>query len=334
MRATPDGVTLALGNELTETGEGIGEGDWYRRTTKWNRYRPGLPILSALTGIAAVIASSLHQIHGKEAGKIAFLPYMLLGATINAVAVGFASKFYSDNLSDVKIEPVRHKLPKQKIWLHRDGTVGIISTKGAGNNVDGAKGRIVIGVNNQEEGEDKGWRYYDKYIDFPEKKKDRKAFWATVKKAHPLLAKDAKLQTNEEKRLLAQARQNIKKKKLGEGSNIVIERDKIWLRSGEPGKENSAIYVDNKSDPKRVGLYSYNQGKPAEFARIAIFQNDGQISLDNKKRNGIISLESKNQIKLQTEGDVFIKAGGQKQIYFKSKAGFQNAIEHKNFRAQ
>jgi type VI secretion system secreted protein VgrG len=334
MRATPDGVTLALGNELTETGEGIGEGDWYRRTTKWNRYRPGLPILSALTGIAAVIASSLHQIHGKEAGKIAFLPYMLLGATINAVAVGFASKFYSDNLSDVKIEPVRHKLPRQKIWLHRDGTVGIISTKGAGNNVDGAKGRIVIGVNNQEEGEDKGWRYYDKYIDFPEKKKDRKAFWATVKKAHPLLAKDAKLQTNEEKRLLAQARQNIKKKKLGEGSNIVIERDKIWLRSGEPGKENSELYIDNKSDRKQVGLYSYNQGKSAQWARIAVFQKDGQISLNNTKRDGIIAIESKKQIKLETDDDIFIKAGGQKHIYFKSKAGFQNAIEHRNFKAQ
>ena len=350
MRATPDGVTLALGNELTETGEGIGDGDWYRKTTKWDRLKPGLPILSAITSIAAMIVSSLHQTHGKEAGKISFFPYMLLGGVINAIAIGFASKFYDDNLSDVKIEPVRHKLPRQKIWLHRDGTIGIISTKGIDTRkhplegspeqirqkeIDGSKGRIVIGVNNQEEGEDKeGWQYYDKYIDFPEKKKDRKAFWATVKKARPALVKATNKQalTADEQGLLAQVRQKIKRRKLGEGSNIVIERDKIWLRSGEPGKENSAIYVDNKSDSKRVGLYSYNQGKQAEFARIAIFQNDGQISLDNKKRDGIISLESKKQIKLKTDDHVFIGAGGQKQIYIKSKAAFSGAIEHPNFK--
>jgi hypothetical protein len=75
MRATPDGVTLAVGNELTETGEGIGDGDWYRKTTTKDKWKQStLPILSAITSIAAMIVSSLHQIHGKEAGKISFVP--------------------------------------------------------------------------------------------------------------------------------------------------------------------------------------------------------------------------------------------------------------------
>jgi len=334
MRATPDGVTLSLGNELTETGEGIGEGDWYRKTTKWDRLKPGLPILSAITSIAAMIVSSLHQIHGKEAGKIAFLPYMVVGATINAIAIGFASKFYDDNLSDVKIEPVRHKLPRQKIWLHRDGTIGIISTKGEDNALDGKKGKIVIGVNNQEEGEDKGWRYYDKYIDFPEKKKDRKAFWATFKKARPALAKEKSKQalTAEEQGLLAEARQKIKRRKLGEGSNIVIERDKIWLRSGEPGKESSEILVDNKSDKKQVGLFTYNPDRKAEKAYITVAQNDGTININNRKRNAQINIISKKDISLQTTGgDIGIDAGN-KEIYFKSKAKIKT-IEGRNFKA-
>jgi hypothetical protein len=336
MRATPDGVTLAIGNELTETGEGIGDGDWYRKTGKWDRYKPGLPILSAMTGIAAMIISSLHEKSGKEAGAISFVPLTMLGASINAWAFIFAWMFYENNLSDVKIEPVRHKLPKQKIWLHRDGTVGIISTKGAGDKIDGEKGKIVIGVNKQIDGEDKGWQYYDKYYDFPEGKKDRAKFFQTVKKALPALAKQKKGQAldADEQKLLSDVRANIKRKKLGEGSNIVVERDKIWLRSGEPGKESLEIIQDNESQSKRIGLYTYNPDKKAEKAFIAIWQNDGAISLDNTKRDGIIAIQSKKQIKLKTDDDVFIKAGGQKHIYFKSKAGFQNAIEHKNFKAQ
>ncbi|NIQ39932.1 MAG: type VI secretion system tip protein VgrG [Proteobacteria bacterium] len=335
MRATPDGVTLSIGNELTETGEGIGDGDWYRKTTKWDRLKPGLPILSAMTGIAAMITSSLHEKSGKEAGAVSFVPLTILGATINVWAFIFAWMFYENNLSDVKIEPVRHKLPKQKIWLHRDGTVGIISTKGEGNALDGKKGRIVIGVNKQEEGEKKDWwRYYDKYYDFPEKKKDRDTFFQNVKKARALIKqkKGGEL-SEEETKQIDLVKQKIKRKKLGEGSNIVIERDKIWLRSGEPGKESLEIIQDNESQSKRIGLYTYNPNKKAEKALIAIWQDSGTISLDNKKRNGMIALESKKQIKLKTDDHIFIKAGGQKQIYIKSKAAFSGAIEHPSFKA-
>ena len=218
--------------------------------------------------------------------------------------------------------------------MHRDGTVGIISTKGDGNALDGEKGKIVIGVNKQEEHKGAGhvnnWQYYDKYIDFPEKKKDRKAFWATVKKAHPALAIDKEKRTAEQKALLAQAREKIKKRKLGEGSNIVIEKDKIWLRSGEPGKESSEILVDNKSDKKQVGLYSYNQGKQAEQARIAIFQNNGDIKIENDKRSGSIELMSKTQIDLQTTGGPIFLDAGDKKIVFRSDGKFK-VIENKNF---
>jgi len=329
MRATPDGVTLAIGNELTETGEGIGDGDWYRKTTKWDRYKPGLPILSAVTSLAAMITSSLHQIHGKEAGAISFVPYTILGASINAWAFIFAWMFYQNNLSDVKIEPVRHKLPKQKIWLHRDGTVGIISTKGAGNNVDGEKGKIVIGVNKQEDTEDKeGWQYYDKYYDFPEGQKDRDTFFQNVKKARLALIKQKKggVLSKEETGQIDLVKQKIKRKKLGKGSNIVIERDKIWLRSGEPGKESLEIIQDNESRSKRIGLYTYDPDKKAEKAFIAIWQNSGTISLDNKSRDGIISLKSKKQIQLITTGaDIHIDAGS-KYIRLKSDGKFKKIM--------
>jgi hypothetical protein len=64
-----------------------------------------------------------------------------------------------------------------------------------------------------------------------------------------------------------------------------------------------------------------------------VFQKDGQISLDNTKRDGIIAIESKKQIKLKTDDHIFINAGGQKQIYIKSKAAFSGVIEHPNFKA-
>ena len=91
--------------------------------------------------------------------------------------------------------------------------------------------------------------------------------------------------------------------------------------------------VIHKSDNKRVALCTYNQGKKAEWARIAVFENNGQISLSNKNRDGIIALESKKQIKLKTDDHIFLNAGGQKQIYIKSKAAFSGAIEHPNFKA-
>jgi len=295
---------------LTETGEGIGEGDWYRRTTKWNRYRPGLPILSAITGIAAMIASSLHQIHGKEAGKIAFLPYMVLGATINAVAVAFADKFYRDNLSDVKIEPVRHKLPRQKIWLHRDGTVGIISTKGAGNNVDGAEGRIVIGVNNQEDGEDKGWRYYDKYYDFPEKKKDRDTFFQTVKKARLALIKQKKgvILSKEETGHIDLVKQKIIKKKLGAGSNIVFQKKNIMFRAGNPDNDGNA-------DAKQlvtIGEYQDN--------KHGIQIHCGKTSVTIEKNGNIEIKANKNiEIKAAANKTVEIKSGNNSGFSFDGK---------------
>jgi hypothetical protein len=337
MRATPDGVTLAIGNELTETGEGIGDGDWYRKTTKWDRYKPGLPILSAVTSLAAMITSSLHQIHGKEAGAISFVPYTILGASINAWAFIFAWMFYQNNLSDVKIEPVRHKLPKQKIWLHRDGTVGIISTKGAGNNVDGAKGKIVIGVNEQKDTEDKeGWQYYDKYYDFPEGQKDRDTFFQNVKKARLALIKQKKggVLSKEETGQIDLVKQKIKRKKIGKGSNIVIEKEKIWLRSGEPGKESLEIIQDNEGQDKRIELSTHNPDKQAEWARIAIWQDDGEINIENDKRNGKIAIASKRKIEIvATEGNIYLDAGAQGEIKFRSKANFSKALETHNFKA-
>jgi hypothetical protein len=222
-------------------------------------------------------------------------------------------------LADVKIEPVRHVDPAQKIWLHRDGTIGIVSTKGedGARAVDGSKGRIVMGVNKQEADKQQAedWKYYDDYLDFEDK--DTKWYAGRIRK----ITLDKVMKKVRRKSL----KESAKHKKLGLGSNIIIEKDKIWLRSGEPGKESLQIVQDNKSN-KRIGLYTYNPDKKAEWARIAIFQREGQISLKNTQRDGMIALDSKKQIKLKTtDGDIHINAGS-KYIHLKSDGKFKKIL--------
>jgi hypothetical protein len=149
---------------------------------------------------------------------------------------------------------------------------------------------------------------------------------AKLKKAIPKLTGDERRSKQIDLQLTrSQLEGKQKKKSIGEGSNIIIEKDKIWLRSGEPGKESLQIVQDDKSD-KRIGLYTYNPDKRAEWARIAIFQKDGQISLKNTQRDGIIALDSKKQIKLKTtDGDIHINAGS-KYIHLKSDGKFKKIM--------
>ncbi|UCH06976.1 MAG: hypothetical protein JSV55_12965 [Deltaproteobacteria bacterium] len=315
MRATPDGVTLSVGKDLTETGEGIGKGDWYKPQGIWGK-EEWLAMTSLVAGVLGGVSTAV-AISGQADKELPdWTMGFYAGNLLTLLSLGASAWLGAEVLADVKIEPVRHVDPAQKIWLHRDGTIGIVSTKGedGARAVDGSKGRIVMGVNKQEADKQQaeGWKYYDDYLDFEDK--DTKWYAGRIRK----ITLDKVMKKVRRKSL----KESAKHKKLGLGSNIIIEKDKIWLRSGEPGKESLQIVQDNKSD-KRIGLYTYNPDKRAEWARIAIFQADGQISLDNKKRNGIISLESKKQIQLITTGaDIHIDAGS-KYIRLKSDGKFK-----------
>ena len=251
IRATPDGVTLGLGPSLTETGEGIGAGTWYQTqepesSAKWFAF--ALSVVGLLvTGLSEIgTATTPDPASGPNETKEVPKPwsygtFTTLGIVANLGALLAAKNFYSTHASDEKIEPVRHKAPPQKVWMHRSGTIGIISTKGEDvqnkeEQVSGKHGIIVIGVNKQKESKVdlKKWQFYDSYVHFDDRTKA-----------------DAKARAKEGKtRLKTYLQGKATKVYLDEGSNIVIEKDKIWLRSGEPGKESSEILLDNKTNKK------------------------------------------------------------------------------------
>jgi type VI secretion system VgrG family protein len=323
MRATPDGVTLSLGKGLTETGEGIGKGDWYKPQGIWGK-EEWLAMTSLVAGVLGGVSTAV-AISGQAEKELPdWTMGFYAGNLLTLLSLIASAWLGAEVLADVKIEPVRHVDPAQKIWLHRDGTIGLVSTKGraGARAVDGSKGRIVIGVNKQESTEKKDWRYYDSYRDFT-----KADVTAATKAARPLLK-----YADHRQEALDMLRQTAEHRSLGKGSNIIIEKDKIWLRSGEPGKESLEIVQLNEGNDKRIALYTYNPNKQEERARIAIYQDNGQIDLNNEKRDGIIALRSKKQIQLKTDDDIVLNAGGQKQIYIKSKSAFSGAIAHPNFK--
>jgi len=323
IRATPDGITLALGEELTETGEGIGKGDWWQPKGKLLTFKEQLwPLAGLLVTLAGSFVTLLPKWTGsnKQEREQQYNDWSRWGNLAQIVSFIIGAVYYRKYLSDDLIEPVRHKEPSQKIWIHRDGTIGIISTKAR----DREQGRIVLGVNKQETNKQQveGWKYYDDYLDFEDK--DTKWYAGRVRK----ITLDKVMKKVRRKSL----KESAKHKKLGLGSNIVIERDKIWLRSGEPGKESLAFSVDNKSQNKLIGLFAYNPNKQAEQAYITVARNDGTININNKKRNAQINIISKKDISLTTSGgDIGIDAGSN-EIYFRSKAKVKT-IEGKNFKA-
>jgi type VI secretion system VgrG family protein len=139
MRATRDGITLSLGEDLYECGEGEDKqkGNWYKRGDhpfgeKW------FPVGAALMAMLGGVIGGLYQFGDKkynekgeevvEVNKGLYITTTIMGQVLNAIALGFALSHHHDYLRDELIEPVRHNAPHAKIWLNEGGTVGIAST--------------------------------------------------------------------------------------------------------------------------------------------------------------------------------------------------------------
>jgi type VI secretion system VgrG family protein len=173
MRATPDGVTLSVGDALTECGEGVGDGDWYEKSESRLKEFLDKEELIALAGLtsgfiasctaAGTICAGINSNNNPLASQ---LTVGLGTATTILSVISLASSIVlgTEVLSDNKIEPVNHIDPGAKIWMHRDGTVGMISTKGEENDQpDGAKGKVVIGVNQQYNMSESDWEFYNSH---------------------------------------------------------------------------------------------------------------------------------------------------------------------------
>ena len=192
-------------------------------------------------------------------------------------------------MSDEKIEPVKHVDPGAKIWLHRKGTLGMVSTKGKDDNqTTGENGRIVIGVNKQEEKKETGWRFYDSYKEFTKKK---------------VLGISLKPKAKE------------KFKSLGEGSNIVIEKDKIWVRFGKPDQETAEIKIDKKG----IVLYANKGGDKKKQSKIELLSKTGAIRIDNEKPGGAVRIKSKSTLDFETSKNIILNAKTSGSVKVKSK---------------
>ncbi|UCF82172.1 MAG: type VI secretion system tip protein VgrG, partial [Desulfobacteraceae bacterium] len=328
MRATPDGLTLSLGNKVTETGEGIGKGSWYDKQGG-SELTKSLPVVSwggeewlatasLISGLLATLSAAGAFEHGLKKVPSGASVFGLGTAALSVGTIICDLILGMYKMRDDLIEPVRHVDPSAKVWLHRDGTVGVVSTKGGDSNkTDGENGRIVIGVNQQEEKEAKDWRYYDSYLDF--NKEDTKKVAKLANIAFPTLrphTKAAKMAALKEKSV---------KKSLGRGSNIVVEKNQIKLFNGEPpNKEYSTIFIDNKNeDTKGISLITRDNKKQKKWARIAVFQKTGDIRLSNDKMDGQIILKSGTKIFLKTKNIFLDTTEG---THFK-----KGKIKHKNF---
>ncbi|MCK4789729.1 MAG: hypothetical protein KAV87_38670 [Desulfobacteraceae bacterium] len=316
MRATPDGVTLSLGDELTECGEGVGDGDWYeKKTDKWPYFgdEERLALFSLIMSFLAygTAAGSICAGINRAPGASAILGVTAAGLSVASIAANISLAV--EVLSDEKIEPVNHIDPGAKIWLHRNGTVGMVSTRGKDNQTDGEKGRIVIGVNKQEKSKKKNWQFYDEYYDFRDKEISK-----LVKVARPI-AMD-KSQPKNERRDAIKGLKGIKtSKSLGNGSNIILEKKNIRFRVGDP--------KDDESKAKRqiVTIGEYGENKNG----VQIMAGESSIEV---KRGGAIRVDSTNDIDLFSEDTVYIK--GDKHVMLQSKTGgvsVKGAIKHKNW---
>ncbi len=303
MRATPDGVTLSLGDELTECGEGVGDGDWYEKSKSKLEEYLGKEELLALTSLITSFLAA-----GAAAGTISAgislsqntkpvssdLTVGLGAATLILSFISIAANIAlgAEVLSDEKIEPVTHVEPGAKIWMHRDGTVGIISTKGEGNNrTDGDQGRVVIGVNKQEDGSGgEEWQFYDSHEKFEEDWRGRKG-------------KGKKYYKN-----------------LGEGSNIILEKKNIKLRVGDPYEDES------KAKRQTVTIGEYEENKNG----IEIAVGNSSITLE---KDGKFIIDSENDVRMLSSSTVLIR--GDKSVSLSCMRGnvvVRGGFEHKSFK--
>ncbi len=327
IRATRKGITLSLGDKLTETMEGEGVAGWFEPDKdafyQENKYAI-LNLFATVAGalVTAGIAISDDDYSGSDVVKGLFeatnLGWLLW-------AVWSAHKLYKKELSDPQIEPATHEAPPQKIWMYKDGTIGIVSTTG----IDGQEenqqreenAKIILGTNTIEEvissSINKEKPFYNSHMEKSNIKK-----YTEIKNTQP----------GQGQGYLEKNRKNYY---LKNGSNIIIKKDEIDIRSGKADKEpNVRIQIVSKSDKSREGIYlkTFPDEKSEKMAFISIHRESGQISLNNEKTDsGNIFIKSKEQTVIHGK-HVILNATD--QIQFKGKSIFSNEIDHKNFKVK
>jgi hypothetical protein len=164
----------------------------------------------------------------------------------------------------------------------------MVSTKGSGNENDGEMGRIVIGVNKQEDSMKRNWQFYDKYKKF---KENKLVDWI------PIIPKKS----------------DTIEKSLGEGSNIIVEKKNIKLRVGDPdlGNENGE-YTDsqivlNDGSVFIEGSKSFLKIEREKGIFISNIKEYGSSDIKITSKGGCI-IDSKQEIRLETPESIKIKS--------------------------
>ena len=274
-----------------------------------------LALYSFFSGLAATgfaVGSFGLGIKGKPYGSLGLgvgAALFSLGTIISDIVLGAVV------LADEKIEPVKHVDPGAKIWLHRQGTIGMVSTKGEGDEPDGEKGTIVIGVNEQKKSKKENWQWYDAYYDFSDEDIGK-----TVKLGRAILLDKAyKKETKD------QTRKDLGEIKtyrsIGKGSNVILKKKNIRLRAGDPEEDTT----EDKRQIITIGEYENNKHG------IQIHSGTSSITL---KKNGDIEIKSDKNIGITSSSNIDITS--QKNLGLRSKGGCvyaKGAIEHKHWKA-
>ena len=291
IRATRNGITLSLGNELTEHKEGSGDAAWYK-PEEIAENSLALPIWAALSTLAGAALLTTYECDNK-ASKIAC---SVMSGIAAAVAIALAVRLNNTEMKDEKIEPVTHADPPQKIWMHKNGTIGMVSTTGAGlDPVDGTAGKIVIGVNEQSTGPD--LEFYNDHLS-PDNRHGPEI-----------------------------------QKRLGDGSNIIIKKESIDIRAGRKASQTDPDSQILLEKDKGIEIKVNKDGK--EFSQIWLSKQTGNIYLDNtESKIGEMYLMSKKGISIRsgTNEDILLRADGSGEIKMMSNSFFGGAIDQKNFR--
>ncbi|WP_321494439.1 type VI secretion system tip protein TssI/VgrG [uncultured Desulfobacter sp.] len=316
IRATRKGITLSLGACLGETAEGNGKAHWFYPTetskieddTKW-ALANGVSLIAFAGSMAGLLESIRKNSKGGEAVSGIAMTIFMLTAAITA------KHLHRNNLSDSMIEPATHKEPSQKIWMYEDGTIGIVSTKGQ--NEPDKKAKIIIGVNEQIDGEPDSQFFYNAQneVNSAPVKSKFKDFLGLESPNKPIVTNSCK--------------------KLGQGSNIIIKKDWIDIREGgtDPeAKPDSQILVKGNGVEIKVNDEQENT------SYISIAKSSGNIFLNNTATNeGKISLFSKDKISLTSGAgrNIELTATGNGEITFQSSSvNVKAKIIHRNLEVQ
>lgn len=301
IRATRKGITLSLGSELGETAEGNGKAGWFyaqdaiiEDDTKW-ALANGASLLAFAGSMAGLLESIRENSKGGGAVSGIAMTIFMLTAAITA------KHLHRNNLSDSMIEPATHQKPSQKIWMHKGGTIGIVSTTEP--NKPDKKEKIIIGVNEQIPGVKDSQFFYNA---------QNKVSSAPVEsKFKDFLGLESSNETAVDSSYT----------KLGQGSNIIIKKDWIDIREGGTDPEarpDSQILVH-----KGNGVEIKVNEEQGNTSYISIAKPSGNIFLNNTATNeGKIALLSKDKISMTSGADknIELTAQGNGEITFQSNS--------------